>query len=167
MIDSEENNKFDLVVKGLRETGVLNCKQVKEYFVKGHQAVPTPPYLSPFPPPPPPNHFPWINFQWRGLKFWCDVHLRKHVNLSSVLWLLAFPPIAIVPNYQFINLSSKLHCSQSGTLKHSSYLLPCFISPLVSIGGCAQNTLEWNISFWWLFCIWCIWHGVDESMRKS
>ena len=39
MIDSEENNKFDPVVKGLRETGVLNCKQVKEYFVKGHQAM--------------------------------------------------------------------------------------------------------------------------------
>ena len=42
MIDSEENNKFDLGVKGLRETGVLNCKQVKEYFVKGHQAIFTP-----------------------------------------------------------------------------------------------------------------------------
>ena len=59
MIDSEENNKFDPVVKGLRETGVLNCKQVKEYFVKGHQAMFLPhPTLVPVPPPP--THFPWM-----------------------------------------------------------------------------------------------------------
>ena len=57
MIDSEENNKFDPVVKGLRETGVLNCKQVKEYFVKGHQAM-FPPHLTlvPVPPHPLPLH---------------------------------------------------------------------------------------------------------------
>ena len=55
MIDSEENNKFDPVVKGLGETGVLNCKQVKEYFVKRPSSyVPTPPHLSPCPPPPHP-----------------------------------------------------------------------------------------------------------------
>ena len=72
MIDSEENNKFDLVVKGLRETGVLNCKQVKEYFVKGHQAVPTPPYLSPFPPPPP-QPLPLDKLSMEGFKIlmWC------------------------------------------------------------------------------------------------
>ena len=58
MIDSEENNTFDPVVKGLRETGVLNCKQVKEYFVKGHQAMfPPHPTLVPAPPP---THFPWM-----------------------------------------------------------------------------------------------------------
>ena len=55
MIDSEENNKFDPVVKGLRETGVLNCKQVKEYFVKGYQAVPPLPTSFPFLLPPPPT----------------------------------------------------------------------------------------------------------------
>ena len=56
MIDSEENNKFDPVVKGLRETGVLNCKQVKEYFVKGHQAM-FPPHPTLVPAPPPPTSF--------------------------------------------------------------------------------------------------------------
>lgn len=59
MIDSEENNKFDPVVKGLRETGVLNCKQVKECFVKGHQAM-FPPHPTLVPVPPPPTHFPWM-----------------------------------------------------------------------------------------------------------
>ena len=54
MIDSKENYKFDLGVKGLRMTGVLNYRQVKEYFVKGHQAIfPPPPPLVPAPPPPP------------------------------------------------------------------------------------------------------------------
>ena len=51
MIDSKENYKFDLGVKGLRMTEVLNCKQVKEYFVKGHQAI-FPPHPTLVPPPP-------------------------------------------------------------------------------------------------------------------
>ena len=59
MIDSKENYKFDLGVKGLRETGVLNCKQVKEYFVKGHQAI-FPPHRTLVPVPPPPTHFRWM-----------------------------------------------------------------------------------------------------------
>ena len=59
MIDSKENYKFDLGVKGLRMTGVLNCKQVKEYFVKGHQAI-FPPHPTLVPVPPPPTHFPWM-----------------------------------------------------------------------------------------------------------